>query len=80
MRRYRFIVKLDREPLYEYLVRALAELDEVEVILDRRGEPKRRGAGPPGRERHGGPERRLQARVDDGLREFGWAFIKIDRS
>jgi hypothetical protein len=79
MRRYRFIVKRDNERLYEYLVRALAELDEVEVILDRREEPRRRGSGPPGRERIG-PERRVQTRVDDGLREFGWAFIKIDRT
>jgi len=79
MRRYRFVVKRDNEPLYEYLVRALAELDEVEVILDRRVEPRRRGPGPPGRERHG-TERRVQTRVDDGLREFGWAFIKIERS
>ena len=78
MRRYRFIVKRDNEPLYEYLVRALADLDEVEVIMDRRVEP-RRGPGPPGRERHG-TERRVQTRVDDGLREFGWAFIKIERS
>jgi hypothetical protein len=79
MRRYRFIVKRDNDRLYEYLVRALAELDEVEVILDRREEPRRRGSGPPGRERIG-PERRVQTRVDDGLREFGWAFIKIDRT
>jgi hypothetical protein len=79
MRRYRFIVKRDNDRLYEYLVRALAELDEVEVILDRRQEPRRRGSGPPGRERIG-PERRVQTRVDDGLREFGWAFIKIDRT
>ena len=79
MRRYRFIVKRDNDRLYEYLVRALAELDEVEVILDRREEPRRRGSGPPGRERIG-PERRVQTRVDDGIREFGWAFIKIDRT
>ena len=78
MRRYRFIVKRDNDRLYEYLVRALAELDEIEVILDRREEPRRRGSGPPGRERIG-PERRVQTRVDDGIREFGWAFIKIDR-
>ena len=79
MRRYRFIVKRDNDRLYEYLVRALAELDEVEVSRDRREEPRRRGSGPPGRERIG-PERRVQTRVDDGIREFGWAFIKIDRT
>jgi len=45
----------------------------VEVILDRRVEPRRRGGGTP-------PDRRVQTRVDEGLRVFGWAFVKIDRS
>jgi hypothetical protein len=77
MRRYRFIVAKDNTQLYEHLVRSLADDDEIEVILDRR-EPKRRGGGTaPGRE--GQAERRVQNRVEEGLRTHGWAFVKIER-
>src|SRR5262245_38189577 len=77
MRRYRFIVARDNEGLYEHLVRSLAGEEEIEVLLDRRVERRRGGGSAPGRE--GQVERRLQARVDEGLRTFGWAFVKIDR-
>jgi hypothetical protein len=77
MRRYRFIVARDNEKLYEHLVRSLAGDEEIEVILDRRAERRRGGGSAPGRE--GQVERRLQARVDEGLRTYGWAFVKIDR-
>jgi hypothetical protein len=73
MRRYRFIVARDHEQLYEHLVRWLADQDEVEVILDRRV-ARRRGGGTPR------PERRVQTRVDEGLRVYGWAFVKIERA
>jgi hypothetical protein len=73
MRHYRFIVARDHEQLYEHLVRSLADFDEVEVILDRRVEHRRRGGGTPR------PERRVQTRVDEGLRVYGWAFVKIER-
>ncbi len=80
MRRFRFIVARDHEALYEHLVRSLADIEEVEVILDRRTEQRRRGGpGPPGRERRG-PDRRVHARVDEELRTIGWAFIKIARA
>ena len=77
MRRYRFIVARDNEPLYEHLVRSLTALDEIEVILDRRVERRRGGGTAPGRE--GQAERRVQTRVEEGLRQFGWAFVKIER-
>jgi hypothetical protein len=76
MRRFRFIVGRDHLELYEYLVRSMADVPEIEVILDRRVE-RRRGGGTPLSER---PERRVQTRVDEGLRAFGWAFVKIDRT
>jgi hypothetical protein len=76
MRRYRFIVGREHLGLYEYLVRSMADVAEIEVILDRRAE-RRRGGGTPLSER---PERRVQTRVDEGLRAFGWAFVKIDRT
>jgi hypothetical protein len=72
MRRYRFIVARDHEQLYEHLVRSLADQEEVEVILDRRVERRRGGGTPP-------QERRVQTRVDEGLRIYGWAFVKIER-
>ena len=72
MRRYRFIVARDHEQLYEHLVRSLADQDEVEVILDRRVERRRGGGTPP-------TERRVQTKVDEGLRVYGWAFVKIER-
>ena len=77
MRRYRFIVARDHEPLYEHLVRSLADQDEIEVILDRRAERRRGGGTSPGRV--GQAERRIQTRVEEGLRAFGWAFVKIER-
>lgn len=77
MRRYRFIVARDHERLYEHLVRSLAGEEEIEVILDRRVDRRRGGGTAPGRE--GQVERRLQSRVDEGLRSFGWAFVKIER-
>jgi hypothetical protein len=77
MRRYRFIVARDHERLYEHLVRSLTGDEDIEVILDRRAERRRGGGSAPGRE--GQVERRLQARVDEALHTFGWAFIKIDR-
>lgn len=73
MRRFRFIVARENTQLYEYLVRAMADVPEVEVIVDRRGAPRRRGGGTPP------DERRVNTRVDEGLRAFGWAFAKIER-
>jgi hypothetical protein len=73
MRRFRFIVAQENTALYEYLVRVMAEVPEVEVILDRRAGPRRRGGGTPPE------ERRVNTRVDEGLRTFGWAFAKIER-
>jgi hypothetical protein len=78
VRRFRFIVGREHVQLYEYLVRSMADVPEIEVILDRRGEHRRRGGGTPPSERRG-PERRVQTRVDEGLRTFGWAFAKIER-
>jgi hypothetical protein len=77
VRRYRFIVSRDHVALYEHLVRSLVGFDEVEVMLDRRVERRRGGGTAPGRE--GQVERRIQTRVDEGLRTFGWAFVKIER-
>jgi hypothetical protein len=74
MRRYRFIVARGNEGLYEHLIRSLVSLDEIEVIIDRRAEKRRHGggSGPPA-------ERRVLNRVDDDLKTFGWAFVKIER-
>jgi hypothetical protein len=77
MRRYRFIVARDNEPLYDHLVRSLAHLEEIEVMLDRRVERRRGGGESPGREARA--ERRVLTRVDEELRSFGWAFVKIER-
>jgi hypothetical protein len=74
MKRYRFIVARGNDRLYEHLLRALGNLEEVEIIMDRR-EVKRRhggGSGPPA-------ERRVLNRADEDLRTFGWSFLKLDR-
>ena len=73
MRRFRFIVVRENAQLYEYLVRSMADIPEVEVILDCRVVPRRRGGGTLP------DERRVNTRVDEGLRAFGWAFAKIER-
>jgi hypothetical protein len=74
VRRYRFIVARGNERLYEHLVRSLAGLDEIEIMMDRRAEKRRHGGG------SGRPsERRVLNRVDEDLKTFGWAFVKIER-
>jgi hypothetical protein len=74
MRRYRFIVARGNEQLYEHLLRSLGGLEEIEIMMDRRQEKRRHGggSGPPA-------ERRVLNRVDDDLRTFGWAFVKLER-
>ena len=74
MRRYRFIVARGNEQLYEHLLRSLGNLEEIEIMMDRRAEKRRHGggSGPPA-------ERRVLNRVDDDLRTFGWAFVKLER-
>jgi hypothetical protein len=49
-----------------------------ERLYEHRRVAKRRGGGSsPGRE--GQADRRIQTRVDEGLRGYGWAFVKIER-
>ena len=76
--RYRFIVARDNAKLYEHLVRSFTGVPDIEVILDRR-ESERRAA----RVRRMGRERRLrerrtETRVQEDLRLFGWAFMRVD--
>ena len=69
MAHYRFIVSREHQTLFNHLVRSLGDLDDVEVILDRRGAVHQR---PRGQE-----ERRMHARVQDEIATFGWAFIRV---
>jgi hypothetical protein len=66
---YRFIVARDQEKLFDHLVRTLADMEDFEVILDRRQEPHRDRA-------RGEADRRLRARVQDDLQTFGWSFAR----
>jgi hypothetical protein len=70
MAHYRFIVSREHETLFNHLVRSLADLEDIEVILDRRIESAREKP-------RGQAERRIHARVQEELRTFGWAFIRV---
>jgi hypothetical protein len=67
---YRFIVARDQEKLFDHLVRSLADMEDIEVILDRRQEPFRERA-------RGSAERRLHVRIQDDLHIFGWSFVRV---
>lgn len=78
MVRYRFIVARDNAKLYEHLVRSFADVPDVQIILDRRLSERRAA-----RVRRMGRERRLRerrtdARVQEDLRLFGWAFVRVE--
>jgi hypothetical protein len=71
------IVARNRTKLYEYVQRAFAGNETVQVMLDRRvAERRQRGAS-------AGPERRQRDRrgrfdVDNLLRALGWAIVMVD--
>jgi len=76
--RYRFIVARDNPKLYEHLVRSFADVPDIQVILDRRGSERRAA-----RVRRMGRERRLRerrtdTRIQEELRLFGWAFMRVE--
>lgn len=78
MVRYRFIVARDNPKLYEHLVRSFGGVPDIEVILDRRVSERRAA-----RVRRMGRERRLRerrtdTRVQEDLRLFGWAFMRVE--
>ncbi len=67
-----FLVAWNRPDLWDYLRRWFAEVQNVEVILDRRRGERRRLARPDGSERRRAPRRR-QPGLDDELRSTGFA-------
>ncbi len=71
------IVARDREWLFDYVARAFAGNDTVQVLLDRRVGERRRSA-----DRTGLPERRRGERrrqdVASQLRGLGWAIVSVD--
>jgi hypothetical protein len=73
-----FIVARNRERLYEYVARAFADNDTVQVILDRRTGERRRQAVPHEPERRRGGDRRIRTDVDRQLRALGWAIVMQD--
>lgn len=78
MTRYRFIVARDNPKLYAHLVRSFADVPDIEVILDRRTSERRAA-----RVRRMGRERRLRerrtdTRIQEDLRLFGWAFMRVE--
>lgn len=73
-----FIIARNRERLYEYVARAFAGNDTVQVILDRRTGERRRQNVPHEPERRRGGDRRIRTDVDRQLRALGWAIVLQD--
>ncbi len=67
-----FLVAWDRPDLWDYLRRWFSEVENVEVVLDRRRGERRRSAGPEGPERRRTPRRRQPA-LDAEVRATGFA-------
>lgn len=74
--RHLFIVARDRVKLYEYVKRAFAGNDTVEVILDRREGERRREREGRAPDRRRGERRRVD--VSTQLRALGWAIVVAD--
>lgn len=66
------VVARDRRDLYEYLQRGLAGIEDIEVILDRRGESRSVASeGAPG------PDRRERQDMSDELQQRGFIMIHL---
>jgi hypothetical protein len=70
------IVARDREPLYRHLTDSLAGNPTIRVVLDRR-RSDRHAAATGGTTERRRAERRWRL-LDDQLRVFGWAVVRID--
>jgi len=72
-----FVVSRDALDHYEYLKRAFADDEKVEVILDRRSGERRKtsSAFQPERRRS---DRRSRPLIDDRLRWQGWAMVRVE--
>ena len=70
------VVARDREPLYRHLSETLAGNPTIRVVLDRRRSDRNGFANGSASERRRA-ERRWRA-VDEQLRVFGWAVVRID--
>ncbi len=70
------LVARDRERLFEYIKRAFAGNETVEVLLDRRTGERRRSSGSRLPDRRRGDRRRHD--VSSQLRGLGWAIVAVD--
>lgn len=77
MVRHLFIVARNRVKLFEFVKRALAGNETVEVVLDRRQGERRQLRGVPPREQRR-RERRLSPAEDDQMRAIGWTIALRD--
>lgn len=76
MDRVVFIIRPDRLDLFDALARAFAGEVRVEVILERRVGPRRKGdVGHPAERRRW--DRRRRPRVNRDIRERGWSVVRI---
>src|SRR3989441_2538028 len=74
-----FVVSRRAANYHSYLKRAFADVDWAEVIFDRRTSERRRQQSPwvGGRRPRG---RRTRHHIDERLRTFGWAIVRVTRA
>lgn len=72
-----FIVARNRTKLYEYLRRAFAGNETVQVVLDRRTGERRQRSAPSGPDRRR-TDRRAHLDTENLLRALGWAIVLVD--
>jgi hypothetical protein len=74
-----FVVSPGAASHHRYLKRAFADVDWAEVIFDRRTNERRRQQSPWMVDRRAAP-RRARPDIDERVRTFGWAVVRVNRS
>ena len=74
-----YVVARDRVDMYEHLRLSFRDVPEVEVVLDRRRDQRRREDGPA----YDAPDRRRRNRrrhdVTPSLATLGWTLVRVRR-
>lgn len=75
-----FVVSPRAASHHGYLKRAFADVDWAEVIFDRRTNERRRQQQSPGVVDRRAAPRRARPDIDERVRTFGWAVVRVNRS
>jgi hypothetical protein len=80
--RHRLLFVVARTALnsHSYLRQAFADVDWADVIFDRRTGDRRQRQSPSAVDRRTGTTRRGRPDIDERVRTFGWAVVRVNRA